>query len=338
MYKVSVIVPIFNAEEYLENTLNSLINQTIGFENIELILVDDCSKDNSKNIIKEYSDKYSNIKGIFLKNNSGGASTPRNKGIEYSTADYMMFMDSDDDILKDYCEVLYNTIIKSDCDIVHCNNASKLNGKIYIPKSIDEINHDEKIIDDDEKIVLSYVAWAKIYKSSLIKNNHITFPDTGYDDGVFATNCLVKTSKPVINLYNYPGYIYLIENDSSITHSANIKLLKRFIMGYGFCNELIKKIPTKFKKELNANFISMALFVLFKLNNVNQGIKIIYDYEKSFDFEITLNSKPLNYLNQKIINKKFKQAIILTKIIKLFYNNKLIRNKVFIKYSDLKEK
>ena len=80
------------------------------------------------------------------------------------------------------------------------------------------------------------------------------------------------------------------------------------------------------------------ILTLFKLDDIGSGIKIIYDYEKSFDFKITLNSKPLNYLNQKIINKKFKQAIILTKIIKLFYNNKLIRNNVFIKYSNLKEK
>ena len=66
MYKVSVIMPIYNAEEYLRNTLNSVINQTIGFENIELILVDDCSTDNSRDIMEEYSKYYLNIqKNIF---------------------------------------------------------------------------------------------------------------------------------------------------------------------------------------------------------------------------------------------------------------------------------
>ena len=337
-YKVSMIIPVYNAQDILETTISSVINQTIGFENIELILVDDKSTDNSGEIIQKYSTKYSNIKGIFLKNNSGGASTPRNEGIKHSTADYMMFMDSDDEVLNDYCEVLYNTIIKYDCDIVHCNNASKLNGRIYIPKSIDEINNDEKIMDSDEKLFLKHVAWANIYKTSLIKDNNIIFPNTNYDDGVFSINCLVKTSKPVIDLYNYPGYIYLIENESSITHSANIKTLNGFIEGYKLCGDLIKNISSDFKEEINAIFIDMALFILFKLDNIDDGIKIIYNYEKSVDFKITLNSKPLNYLNQKIINKKFKQAIILTKIIKLFYNNKLIRNKVFIKYSDLKEK
>lgn len=339
-YKVSVIIPVYNAQDILEVTINSVINQTIGFDNIELILVDDKSSDNSGEIIQKYSTKYSNIKGIFLKNNSGGASTPRNEGIKHSTADYIMFMDSDDEILNDYCEVLYNAITKHDCDIVHCDNASKLNDRIYIPKSIDEINNDEKIFEegDDEKLLLKHVAWANIYKASLIKDNNITFPDTNYDDGVFSINCLIKTSKPVVNLFNYPGYIYLIENESSITHSANIKLLDGFIEGYKLCNNLIKNTSNDFKNRLNASFINMVLFILFKLDNIDEGIRSIYLYESSFDFKIDLNSKLLNYINQKIITKKFKQAKILIIFIKLFYNNKSIRNKLFIKFGNLKEK
>ena len=69
MYKISIIIPIYNAESTLKNTICSVINQTIGFENIELILVDDNSNDSSKVIIKEYDSQYSNIKSIFLKEN-----------------------------------------------------------------------------------------------------------------------------------------------------------------------------------------------------------------------------------------------------------------------------
>lgn len=98
-YKISVIVPIFNAENDLKNAINSVINQTIGFENIELILVDDCSTDNSKNIINYYLTKYPNIKAIFLKN-TGNPSKPRNIGIDKSTGEYLMFLDSDDFFVK----------------------------------------------------------------------------------------------------------------------------------------------------------------------------------------------------------------------------------------------
>ena len=75
-----------------------MINQTLGFENIELILVDDNSNDDSKQIISELVRKYSNIKPIFLTENSGNASYPRNVGIENATAEYLLFMDSDDEI------------------------------------------------------------------------------------------------------------------------------------------------------------------------------------------------------------------------------------------------
>ena len=82
MYKISIITPIFNAEKFLRNTIESIIKQSIGFENIELILIDDKSTDKSGEIIKDYANKYDNIKPIFLEKNSGAASFPRNKGIE----------------------------------------------------------------------------------------------------------------------------------------------------------------------------------------------------------------------------------------------------------------
>ena len=97
MYKVSVIMPVYNAEEYLGNALDSVINQSMGFENIELILVDDKSTDNSRNIIEEYSNIYYNIKPIFLDENSGCPGIPRNVGIKNASSDYIMFIDNDDE-------------------------------------------------------------------------------------------------------------------------------------------------------------------------------------------------------------------------------------------------
>jgi len=77
-YKVSVIIPVYNAEKYLKTAIDSVINQTIGFENIELIIVNDNSNDNSEQIIKEYSNKYDNIIDIHLDKNSGLPGKPRN--------------------------------------------------------------------------------------------------------------------------------------------------------------------------------------------------------------------------------------------------------------------
>ena len=337
MYKVSIIIPIFNAEDFLDNTINGIMNQSIGFQNIELILVDDCSTDGSKNIIKHYSNKYDNIKPVFLEKNSGNPSYPRNEGIKKVTAEYMMFMDSDDGIFNDYCEVLYNTIVNSDADIVNCNHSKKLNGKLYIFKDINSINFEKLEMDNHEKLLLRHTAWGNIYSSSLIKENNIKFPSTLYEDGVFSINCLLKTDKPVIGLPNYPGYIYLIENENSFTHKVSFNTLNGFIEGYKLCDDLLKENNCEIVEEaLLSSFINMAMFTLMKLDDLDSGIKLVYEFEKSLDFKITLGSKPLNIVNNKIMNKHFLQAKILIKLMGLLYNNNKIRNFVFVNYSNLK--
>lgn len=131
-YKVSVIIPIYNQEKYLDRAINSVINQSIGFENIELLLVDDCSIDNTKEIINNYINMYENIKGLFLEKNSGGASKPRNIGIKNSTSKYLMFLDPDDYYLEDTIKVLFNEIESdSDLDHVRANLLMLLNNTFY---------------------------------------------------------------------------------------------------------------------------------------------------------------------------------------------------------------
>lgn len=337
MYKVSVIIPVYNAENTLKNAINSVVNQTIGFENIELILVDDNSTDNSKQIVNDYADEYDNIKPIFLKENSGSPSHPRNIAIDNATAPYMMFLDNDDEYFTDYCEVLYNSIVSNEVDIVNCNHSSKLNGQVYIPNSIENIGFDEKTCDDREKMFLKLACWGNIFNSSLIKDNNIKFPTTLYEDGVFYLHCLLKTDKPVIRLSNYPGYVYLIENDDSITHKASLNTLTRFLEGYGICGSLLKENGRlDVEQDLFNSFVNMAIFILIKLDDIDSGIMKLYEFEDSLDFNIVLGSKPLNLVNSKIMNKQFGQAKLLLKSMGLFYNNKKIKNYIFINYSDLK--
>ena len=109
----------------MKNALDSLLNQTIGFENLEVIIVNDCSRDNSKEIIEEFkmensvSNEYgsSNIITIHLDENIGGAYGPRNIALQHASADYLMFLDADDSFEEDACEILYNKINEYDCDI-----------------------------------------------------------------------------------------------------------------------------------------------------------------------------------------------------------------------------
>ena len=124
-YKISVIIPVYNGEKYLKNALDSLLNQTIGFENLEVIIVNDCSRDNSKEIIEEFKMENSvsnesgssNIITIHLDENIGGAYGPRNIALHHASADYLMFLDADDSFEEDACELLYDKINEYDCDI-----------------------------------------------------------------------------------------------------------------------------------------------------------------------------------------------------------------------------
>ena len=337
MYKVSVIIPVYNAEDTLENAVSSVIKQTIGFENIELILVDDNSGDGSKQIINDYTNEYDNVKPIFLKENSGSPSTPRNVGIDNATAPYLMFLDNDDEYFVDYCEVLYNSIVKNDVDIVNCNHASILNNQVYIPSFIENIDFEEEVCDNREKMFLKLACWGNIFNASLIKQNNIRFPTTLYEDGVFYLNCLLKTQKPVIRLPNYPGYVYLIENDDSITHKASLKTLTSFLEGYELCGKLLKENNRQdVEQQLFNSFVNMGIFILIKLDSVSEGIKALYEFESGLYFDIMLGSKPLNLVNSKIMNKQFGQAKFLLKSMGLFYNNKKIKNYIFINYSNLK--
>ena len=113
---ISVIVPIYNVEQYLENCINSILNQT--YRNLEVILVDDGSPDNCGGICDLYSDKDPRIKVIHKQN--GGLSDARNKGLDAATGEYLAFVDSDDTILPEMIDKLYQRIVIDQSDLAFC--------------------------------------------------------------------------------------------------------------------------------------------------------------------------------------------------------------------------
>ena len=115
---ISIIIPVYNSEKYIKRAFDSLFTQSIGFNNLEVIFIDDASTDDSPQIIEDYSNKYDNVKSFFLNKNSGAAGKPRNVGLSHATKDYIMFLDSDDYLMDNACEILYNEIIKENIDVV----------------------------------------------------------------------------------------------------------------------------------------------------------------------------------------------------------------------------
>ena len=108
-------MPVYNAEENLRNSIESIITQSMSLNDIEVIFVDDCSNDSSRDIISEYCEIYSNFKLVCLEENIGAAYGPRNIGLNHANGDFIMFLDSDDCFHPNACELLYNSINQDDC-------------------------------------------------------------------------------------------------------------------------------------------------------------------------------------------------------------------------------
>lgn len=337
VYKISIIMPTYNSENYLINTIDSIINQSIGFNNIELIIIDDKSTDKTREIIETYSKKYDNIVVKFLDKNLGHPGDVRNKGIEIASADYLMFCDHDDEYDLYLCETLYNTIIQEDCDLVGCNNLL-----------VDALNHPYKIKTYDEpedKVYISpenmffytnvYV-WTKIFKKEIIVKNNIKYITEGIgEDTIFCLDYLVH-SKLSVHLNNYFGYSHFIHGDNLSTSN------KKWILDYF---DMIDIINERFKEHLKnldsdkfyQNRINSILLAMLSLkendwSTISGLIKKLYEFEKAINYKTTHEKSIFNmFLNNLIIKNHITIATFAVYISNRIYKNKFVL-KMYRKY------
>ena len=159
--KVSVIVPVYNVEKYISKCLDSLVNQTL--KDIEIIVVNDGSPDNSQKIIDEYVKKYPDKVKSYIKEN-GGQGSARNYGIELSTGEYIGFVDSDDFVELDMFEKMYNKAKQDNSDIVICGSYNV--SEDYSKKEIDVFVNNYNT-DLENAIFGKMTVWNKIYKRNI---------------------------------------------------------------------------------------------------------------------------------------------------------------------------
>ena len=189
MVDISIIVPIYNASKYLKKCLDSLVNQTK--KELEFILINDGSTDDSESIIKSYND--SRIK--YFKRSNHGIGKTRNFGINKSTGKYIMFLDSDDYLEVNACEVLYKKIEKEKLDVVVCDFYRVDSNSKEVEKIISFKNTSLK---DNPNLLLhiNLAPWNKIYRSALLKDNNIKFiEDLKYEDAPFVALSLLKSKR-----------------------------------------------------------------------------------------------------------------------------------------------
>ena len=278
--KISVIIPIFNAEKYISDCLESIINQTL--KDIEIILINDGSNDKTEQIIKEYAKKDKRI--IILKQKNKGAGAARNSGIQISKGEYISFIDSDDMFHFKTLEIAYENLIKFNADIVLFYGRNFKQKKDII---INEKIESYKIINFTMK-GWCCVTWNRVWRASIIKNNNITFGTIkSGEDNIFNAkifpflNKIIKldvklvyhrlvkgslssyTENKTLNLYNsIPSIIETWKNNNIINEQNSEKIYFSLFNFIKYFNEKYKNMFYQYlikqKYIFNDKFISNA--------------------------------------------------------------------------------
>ncbi len=317
MSKVSVIIPVYNTKKYLRKCVDSVLAQT--YDNLEIILVNDGSTDDSGALCDEIAKGFNNI--IVVHKENGGLSDARNAGIAVATGEYTCFLDSDDWMDEDCIEEALNEINSSYADVVvwgyhtdfHDENERVTSSRDVIPAQFVSINKIDENMDVDKLIGLCGYAWNKLYKTEIIKNIEFAKGISLVEDILF--NAEVMTEKVKVSFINkafihyiqrqretlgtkyYPDYLELklkaIEADEKILTAWNTP----------------KKIVEKFTSNM---YLAVSWSMLTNLLKSNASKK-----EKANKIKELINNKALiakiSKANENTLNKKISKKTILTK-------------------------
>ena len=299
MKKVSVIIPVYNVENYLRKCLNSLVNQTLN--DSEIIVVNDGTLDNSQEIIDEYVKKYPK-KVVSVIQENGGQGAARNTGLLHAKGEYIGYVDSDDYVEENMYEELYKKAKEEDSDIVICgNNVVKENYEFLSKEDVDK-----------EFLLGKMAVWNKIYKKNIIVDNKIQFRSkVWYEDLDFTMKVFFSSKK--ISYIDKHLYNYLLREGSTMNNNnikRNLELIEAFDSLIDYCKD--KKIFNKAKDEIEFLCIyHMYIFAITRVSNTNNKYKD----------KIAIINKFKDYINSNFPNfKQNKYLYLLPKRRKLIYN------------------
>ncbi|MDU4937966.1 MAG: glycosyltransferase family 2 protein [Clostridium sp.] len=242
--KISIIIPVYNSEKTLSRCIESIVNQT--YKNIEVIIVNDGSTDNSENIILNYIKKNNCIK--YIKKNNGGVSSSRNMGLECCEGEYVQFVDADDYLERNMCEHMIESVLRNSCDLVIC-------GYNCVSKNIVDCKLQNRVLDFEElQTIFSelYVGgflnapWNKLYKRSLIRDMFNKEISLG-EDLIFNLNYLRRVKR--ISLIENCLYNYDITGSESLSSKYRENMWELCLM----INKSIREFYQEFFGKINVN-------------------------------------------------------------------------------------
>ena len=250
MPKVSIIVPVYNVEQYLEKCLDSLVNQTL--EDIEIIVINDGSPDHSQDIIDRYAKKYRQIRSVIKEN--GGISSVRNHGIKVASGEYIGFVDGDDYAELNMFETLYHLAKENDANVACCG--------YYLTYEDRDVAMKEYHYQNTREMLTRFygVLWDKIYKREFVQKMDFCFPEKRrFEDSFYLTHMALYCDKFV---FTDEPLIHYVQRSSSLTTTRNSTSLDAVYM----LNELKKYYESKDKAEEYHDELEYV-FIKFCLGN-----------------------------------------------------------------------
>ena len=317
---VSVIIPVFNVEDYLGECLDSVLSQT--YNNLEILIIDDGSTDNSGYICDQYSDSDSRVKVFHVSN--GGQSKARNIALKNSQGDYIAFVDSDDVIDSNMIEVLLYESLSNNCSLA-CIDFREIGDTSLLHKNKHNHFKENKLLTAREALVLlstpnspimiSYCVWTKLYKKEILKD--LFFPEgMVYEEIVFNTKAILK-SKNII----YIGkelYSYRIRSGSATNESVREKYIKKLMLNWVplSCEKNLLLQDTGWMDVINSHkardYIDLLYYEYYINNTKNDSFK---NQTKRLLNEWRLNTKeiinlPYSFTDKTIVFLKMKAQFL----------------------------
>lgn len=299
--KISIIVPVFNAQDRLAKCINSLIQQK--YSNIEIILVNDGSTDDSLTICREFEDKDKRI--ILINQKSSGVSSARNAGLDKATGEYIMFVDSDDFVGSAFCQDALENVSKFNADIgifgfERIENGTSTNSLFYGNKS--RVLPKELVM---EKAMMDGYTWDKIYRRTLFNGIHYPI-NKNYEDLSTTYRLLNKAEK--VSYCAEVNYYYVASENSIVTNMSQKNIADQFNAAWEFMEFLKSNYSGVYKKNMSQMIVYAIRYCTYCSKRFNS------EYYKRASNIIKKEPVPSNFdMSHRVIMKLFKVSAPLSK-------------------------
>ena len=254
--KVSVIVPVYNVEKYLPRCLDSLIDQT--YNNYEIICINDCSPDNSADILARYSEQYPQLISHFTNKENLGLGRTREKALSIATGEYVLFVESDDYVKPDYIETYVRGLDDNKYDIVVGGFIRDVEGKLS-----------EHIMSDSVWSSTTYaIACAKLIRLDFIKDNDLEFTSVSCGEDIYFSMCAFYCGAKV-KVLDYAGYYYYFNNESitgSMTPDKNHEQIMAELFATFLSSHDLGSIPQDRQRIIEYTYLANMINALVVFN------------------------------------------------------------------------